>query len=66
METCNKCPLPRRCLSAERCIVYKEGATPVANPEPTPVPVLTSAGLKMTGVVTKAAPKKSTAKKKAK
>ena len=66
MNNCSKCPLPRRCLSAGRCIVYKEGATPVVNPEPTPVPVLTSTGLKMTGVVKKVAPKKSTAKKKAK
>ena len=66
METCNNCPLPRRCVSSGRCIVYKEGATPVHNPTPKPHPVMTSSGLSMTGVIEKVTPKKATAKKKAK
>lgn len=66
MEVCNNCPMERRCLSAGRCIVYKEGAVAPTNPEPKPVPVKTSFGIGMTGVVKKAAAKKSSAKKKAK
>ena len=66
METCEHCPLPRRCLSAERCIVYKEGAVVLPTPEPTPHPVETTSGMKMTGVIKKIAPKKSASKKKAK
>lgn len=66
MQACNKCPMPRRCVSSGRCIVYKEGAVAVSNPEPKPVPVMTSSGIKMTGPIKKAAPKKAIAKKKAK
>lgn len=63
MNTCSKCPMERRCLSAGRCIVYKEGAVAVSNPEPTPVPVMTSTGIKMTGAIKKAMPKKASSKK---
>lgn len=64
METCKNCPLPRRCLSAERCIVYKEGAVAVDNPQPKPHPVSTTSGTSMTGAIKKIAPKKKVAKKK--
>lgn len=63
METCNKCPLPRRCVSSGRCIVYKEGVTPLPAVEPKPHPVATTAGVKMTGVIKKAMPKKAASKK---
>ena len=66
MKTCNNCPLPRRCLSAERCIVYKEGVTALEERQPTPHPVATTSGIKMTGAIKKAVSKKTTAKKKAK
>ena len=66
MNTCENCPLPRRCLSADRCIVYKEGAVSVDNPEPAPVPVSTTFGIGMTGIKKKPAAKKAAAKKKAK
>jgi len=46
--------------------VYKEGVTPLPVVEPKPHPVATTSGVKMTGVIKKAMPKKSTAKKKAK
>jgi hypothetical protein len=46
--------------------VYKEGVTPLLVVEPKPHPVATTSGVKMTGVIKKEAPKKSTAKKKAK
>ena len=66
MDTCDNCPMPRRCTSAERCIVYKEGAVELPTIQPTPHPVETTAGMKMTGVLKKVAPKKSASKKKAK
>jgi hypothetical protein len=58
MNTCGNCPMPRRCLSAERCIVYKEGAEPVVLPEPKPVPVKTSFGVGSTGKKAKKGAKK--------
>jgi hypothetical protein len=50
--------MPRRCLSAERCIVYKEDAEAMVLPEPKPVPVKTSFGVGSTGKKAKKGAKK--------
>ena len=63
MNICDNCPMPRRCESAGRCIVYKEGAVELPTIQPTPHPVETTAGMKMTGIIKKAMPKKAASKK---
>jgi hypothetical protein len=62
MNICDNCPFPRRCEPAGRCIAYKKGAEPVIMPEPTPVPVKTTGGVGMTGMIKKTLKKKATKK----
>lgn len=62
MKICDGCPFPRRCEPQGRCIVYKIGAKPVIMPEPEPVPVMTSNGIGMTGIIKKTSKKKATKK----
>jgi len=62
MKICDGCPFPRRCEPQGRCIVYKIGAKPVIMPEPEPVPVMTSNGIGMTGIIKKTSKKKAAKK----
>ena len=59
MNVCENCPYPRRCEPQGRCIAYKKDAKPAIMTEPTPVPVLTSTGISMTGFIKKPAKKKA-------
>lgn len=61
MNICDNCPYPSRCGAQQRCIAYKKDAESVTLPEPVSHPVITSAGVGMTGNV-KTGKKKATKK----
>ena len=53
MNHCENCPYPKRCEAQERCIVHKITNTPVILPQPTPQPIETTSGVKMSGIIKK-------------
>lgn len=62
MSICDKCPYPKRCQAQARCIAYKNDAKPVIMQEPESVPVMTSTGIGMTGILKKTSKKKAAKK----
>ena len=62
MSICDKCPYPKRCQAQARCIAYKKDAKPVIMQEPKSVPVMTSTGIGMTGILKKTSKKKAAKK----
>ena len=64
MLSCDTCPYPQRCAARESCISGKVRPEGPTLPSPTPMQVLTTAGVVMTQPVKKAAAKVKAAKKK--